>query len=453
MCFDAASGKFLWQLVFDKLPQGRIHDFPEYGINSVPTVVGDRVYFVTNRCTVVCASLNGPSDRARGMKRPGYEDPTDGVIFWEYDMIKEHGVFPHNASAGCPIVLGDLLFVQTGNGVDEGHFHLPAPDAPSFICLNAKTGKLVWSDNSPGKGILHGQWASPAYTTEPVPQVIFPGGDGWLRAFDPPTGRLLWKFDCNPKDAVYELAGTATRNDFIAAPVVYDDKVYIGVGQDPEHSTGLGHFWCIDLHNAVARAARNKDRDVSDELLGRDVGKGPNGTDRLYGVDNPHSALAWHFGGDNPDEAAVRRFKFGRTMSTACIVDGLVYVPELSGILHCFDARTGVHYWQYDTKASIWGSVYYVDGKLLLGTDEDLLYVFRHDPRPEKMDELDIKARDRKDHRAQRLALRKRWEQKYLINQIELDGHVKATPVVVNGVLYVTTEKTLYAFDSPPPPP
>ena len=28
--------------------------------------------------------------------------------------------------------------------------------------------------------------------------------------------------------------------------VVYDNKVYLAVGQDPEHGEGIGHLWCID---------------------------------------------------------------------------------------------------------------------------------------------------------------------------------------------------------------
>jgi outer membrane protein assembly factor BamB len=446
LCFEETDGKFLWQLVFDKLPSGRVHDFPEYGICATPTVEGDRIYFVSNRCAVVCASLNGPADRAKGVKRSGYDTPTDGVILWEFDMMGKLNVFPHNLAVCCPLVVGDLLYVVTANGVDEGHFNVPQPTAPSFICLNKNDGKLVWQSNAPGRGILHGQWSNPVFSDAGgVKQVIFPGGDGWLYSFAPETGELLWKFDCNPKDAVYELAGTGTRNDFIGTPVVYDNKVYIGVGQDPEHSTGVGHFWSVDIPKAVANAKKNPNKDVSSELVDK-VEKTPEGETRMTGKPNPDSAMAWHFGGDNPDQLAVRAFKFGRTMSTATIVDDVVYIAELSGILHCLNAQTGEHNWQYDTKAAIWGSTYYCDGKVYLGTDADELIVFRHDPKPAKMDELDVKAKDQKDHRAQRLVLRKKWEEKYLIGKAEFDGHIKSTPTIANGVLYVMTEKTLYAI-------
>jgi hypothetical protein len=61
--------------------------------------------------------------------------------------------------------------------------------------------------------VLHGQWASSAYAViDDVPQVIFPGGDGWVRSFrgeKSADGRpeLLWEFDCNPKKSKYSVSG------------------------------------------------------------------------------------------------------------------------------------------------------------------------------------------------------------------------------------------------------
>ena len=62
----------------------------------------------------------------------------------------------------------------------------------------------------------------PAYgVINGVPQVIIPGGDGWVYAFAPATGDIIWKFDCNPKDSVWKLGGRGTRNNIISTPVVY----------------------------------------------------------------------------------------------------------------------------------------------------------------------------------------------------------------------------------------
>ena len=46
---------------------------------------------------------------------------------------------------------GDILFVNTSNGVDEAHITIPAPEAPSFMAMDKNTGKVYWTDNSPGQ--------------------------------------------------------------------------------------------------------------------------------------------------------------------------------------------------------------------------------------------------------------------------------------------------------------
>jgi len=450
MCFDAQTGKFLWQAVHDKLPSGQVNDWPKEGLCSTPVVEGDRVYYVSNRCTVVCADLHGMANGMQGRplrgidpktgKQIDYNSPTDADILWEYDMIKELNVFPHNMSACSPLLVGDILFIVTGNGVDEGHINIPSPEAPSFIALDKNTGKLLWKSNAPGKNIMHGQWSNPVYANiDGTRQVIFPGGDGWLYSFVPETGELLWKFDCNPKDAVYELGGTGTRNDFIGTPVVYKNRIYIGVGQDPEHSTGIANFFCI----APKKDSRG---DISKYLEVRT--KDAEGKEKIGEKPNPNSHELWRFGGVDDRKWAPRDFRFGRTMSTACVVDDIVYISELAGFLHCLDANTGKHYWSFDTKASIWGSPYYVDGKILLANDQGELFIFRHLKQHDVYDEVAAAQNmtDRKAARAAMLAVRKQLSDKYLLAKIEFDTHIRSTPVVANGVLYVMTEKSLYAI-------
>ncbi len=257
-----------------------------------------------------------------------------------------------------------------------------------------------------GELIQHGQWSNPAYAVvNGKPQVVFPGGDGWLRAFDPANGKLIWKFDCNPKDAEYELGGKGTRSDFIATPAIYKNRVYIGVGQDPEHNPGVGHLWCIDM---------TKTGDVSPEVV-TDNSVWPPRTQK-----NPNSGMVWHYGGPITDPALCRKLKrnyhFGRTMSTCAVHDGLCYAARLLGIIHCLDADTGKVYWEHDTGKQSWSSPYYADGKVYFGNDEDQVYVFAH------------------------------GKTKKLLAQNEMGGHVRAAPVAANGVLYVMTENKLYAI-------
>ena len=108
---------------------------------------------------------------------------------------------------------------------------------------------------------------------------------------------MLWKFDANPKESKWVLGGAGTRNDIIATPVVYDGLVYVAVGQDPEHGEGIGHLWCIDP---------TKRGDVSTQLAMRIEGdkRVPIPHRRVQAVipengeiavDNPNSAVVWHF--------------------------------------------------------------------------------------------------------------------------------------------------------------
>ena len=152
------------------------------------------------------------------------------------------------------------------------------------------------------------------------------------------------------------------------------------------------------------------------------------------------------YGGIESRPFAVRDFKFGRTMSTACIVDDILYLGELPGYVHCFNAKTGEHYWQYDTKSSTWGSCFYVDGKVMIGNDTGDLYVWKHTKTPEKIDDIDEKAANQQASRKFRAAKQKEVAEKYLLAKIEFDAPVRSTPVVANGVLYVMTEKTLFAI-------
>ncbi len=248
MAFAEATGDFLWQMTHEKLTSGRVNDWPQQGVCSTPFVEGNRLYYTSNRATLVSLDTEGLKDGNAGpVADEKAKGPTDGDVVWEYDMMAELDVFPHNLAVSSPLVVDGILYATTGNGVDEGHVNIPVPTAPSFVAVEAATGKLVWESNLPGDKILHGTWSNPAYgVIKGRPQVIFPGGDGWVYSFEPKTGKLLWKFDANPKDSVWVLGGRGTRNNIIATPVIWEDKVYIGVGQDPEHGEGVGNFWAID---------------------------------------------------------------------------------------------------------------------------------------------------------------------------------------------------------------
>lgn len=425
MCLSEKTGDLLWQAIHDKLPAGRVNDWPREGICSSPVVEGNRLYYVNNRCQVICADLEGFLDgKNDGVTDEKYKEKTDVDIIWQLDMITELDVFPHNLATCSPLLVGDTLFVITSNGVDEGHINVPKPSAPSFLAIDKKTGKVKWSSNLPsqslveakkgnekveiktlinqGKLLMHGQWSNPVYA-EPAgkPMIIFPGGDGWVYAFKPESGELLWKFDCNPKNSVYELGGKGTRNDFVSTPVIYDNKLYIGVGQDPEHDKGVGHLWCID----ITKTPSNPQKDLSPV----------NDNFNPAAPVNKNSGLVWHYGGNAPPDYD-RNYYFGRTMSTVAVHEGLLYTAEYDGFVHCLDAKTGKKYWQHDMEADTWSSTFVADGRVYIGNENGQLFVFET------------------------------GKEKKLLNTVEMKGKIRATPVAANGTIYMITENPCRLF-------
>jgi outer membrane protein assembly factor BamB len=308
MCFRESDGEFLWQHTNPKLASGRANDWPYQGVCSSPLVEGNTLYYVTNRSEVVSLDTRGEGKHAK--------------VNWHFDMMEEVGSQPHNMSNSSPVSYGDLIFMSTANGQDESHVHIPSPRAPAIIALNKKTGKLVWEDNPVEDRILHGQWASPAVgKIGDTVQVVIGQGDGYVRGYEAETGKRLWWFDMNPKDAVWP----KTRNEVISTPVIYDNKVYIGNGQDPEHGEGIGHLYAIDA---------TKRGDIT------------------------QSGKIWQFD------------KILRSISTGALKNGLLFYSDFSGFLHCLDAATGQEYWNHDLLASVWGSPMVIGDKVYLG-DED----------------------------------------------------------------------------------
>ena len=400
MCFRESDGKFLWQITHDK--HDKEIDFEKIGIVSTPVVEGERLYYVSNRCELVCADVAGDP------KAPG-----KGRIVWSLDMIDKLKVFPGGTSgsvpSSSPLIVGDLVYVLTSNGNDSSTPpKVVQPQAPSLVAVNKHTGKVVWSDNSPGDRIMDGQWSSPvAAEVNGEMLVIYGGGDGWLYAFEAQTGALRWKFDCNPKAAVFKPGGRGDRGYLIATPVVYDHKLYAAVASNPEDGDGVGRLWCIDITKKPA----NKDRDLSPYAR-------PTTNPKFDPKDpkNKDSGLVWHHGGLVVPRPARARADLRPFAQHRAVHDGLVYAAEIAGFLQCLDAATGQKYWGFDLQNSTWNSPYYVDGKVFLGTDDGGLFVFKHGKHLEKP------------------------------GKIEMLEQLKVPPAAANGVLFITNGTHLYAI-------
>jgi outer membrane protein assembly factor BamB len=126
--------------------------------------------------------------------------------------------------------------------------------------------------------------------------------------------------------------------------VIFDDKVFVAVGQDPEHGEGVGHLWSVD---------GTKQGDVTE------------------------SGLVW-------------QHPFRRTVSSVAIEGGVVYAANFSGFLHALDLKSGKLLWEHDLLAAIWGSPYVVDGKVMIGDEDGDLTIMKTGPVKEVLSEINF---------------------------------------------------------------
>lgn len=422
-CFRESDGKLLYRYVSPRLPQGRVHDWPYSAMACSPLIEGERLWFTTNRAEVICFDI-GPLLRDEGQPRE----------LWKVDMMKEFGVKPCGSRMTlchfCSIAShGDLIYVITGNGVGDDRLKVSAPDAPSLICFHKDTGKVAWTDNSPGANILSGQWSSPlVIEVGGQAQVVVPQGDGWIRSFEPATGKLLWKFDMNRKTAHWALGGSGSRNDILATPVFYGGRIYVASGQEPEHGDGDGRLVCIDP---------TRTGDISSELA-VDADGQPLPVHRLQAVDpkqgqraiaNPNSGLVWECVNQDSNGDGKIDFEEGfyRTCGSVSIKDDLLVVSNFNGLIHCLDAKTGKVHWRFDALASIYGAPLIVGDKVYIADEDGDVAILGLSADPSR-------------------ALRNLADGPAPLAEVNVDDTVYCSPIFANGTLYVASRDTLYAI-------
>ena len=378
MAFRAADGRFLWQDLAPRVERG-LREFLLPSTTSAPYVEGNRLYYVTAECQLRSLDTQGFRDGENSgpYREEVFKDNAAADIVWELDMCGRLGVFPHEATNSEVLPVGDLLMVSTSNGQNEGHSGVPSPRAPSLIAVNKHSGEVVWRAIGAGGKVLHGQWSSPvAADVNGRIQVLFGGGDGWLRAYDAASGHEVWRFDGNPKDARWlPRPRVLSRSAIIASPVFADGRVFIAMGQSPGHGNGPS------LIHAIS----------------------PSGQGDVTG-----SRLLW------------TSREVGRVVGTPIVKDGLLYVGDLGGTVHCLDAATGAHVWKHETNEAIWGSLLLAGDRLYVGNVEGSMTVLRAGRRKE------------------------------LLAQIEMDAPLYSRPALIGDALYLATARRLYLIAAKP---
>ncbi len=404
MCLEPNTGAMTWQMVIPRYEEGDIppSHFNRWrcGVCSRPAIDGKRLYIVGPRGDILCLDRNGQTDGNDGpyLDEAAYMElsadykleKTDGDIIWEYNMVRNNSVVPHDVCGSSPLLIGDYLYACTSNGQDNKHRYIVNPKAPALIVLDKKTGKLVAFENEGiSKRTFHCNWSSPvAAMIDDQAVVLFGGGDGILYAFQAVTAtgdkpqalKKLWQYDCcpgeyrtvdgNPK--TYSSHSKKTPDgpsEIIAIPTVADGRVYVPIGQSPNHGPGQGMLSCID----IATGQKVWDSSVVD-----------------------------------------------RTTAQPAIDNGLLYISDYSGKLSCLNADTGKLYWQHDMEAGSWcASPVIADGKVYVSTERNVLWIL------------------------------KAGKEKQVVQMSRMKS-VPITPFVHDGMFFLPTQKRLFALKTTP---
>ena len=134
----------------------------------------------------------------------------------------------------------------------------------------------------------------------------------------------------------------------------------MAIGRDPDHGRGRGALHCLDADQAG---------------------------------DSTKTGTLWTYRG------------LDRSLSTVSIADGLLYIADVGGRVHCLDPESGKVYWVYDSNGRTIASTMVADGKIYLPNEK-------------------------------RLNILAAGKELKLLNQINLGGPAWGTPVAANGTLY-----------------
>ncbi|HEY3325175.1 MAG TPA: PQQ-binding-like beta-propeller repeat protein [Planctomycetota bacterium] len=429
-CFRESDGRLLWRMQSPKIPM--LYGRDAYGVCATPLIEKDRVYLVSHLGDVLCLSADGLASGNRGPftdeanyfaserkllsatidpdgtrhvecspGKPATLGPLDADIIWRFDMLNQVNCWPYNALSSCPLIRGDRLYVTTcstrsgyGDGSEEPidqwkeKYGKTSYPSPGLIVLDKNTGRLLAKETTGGfDETFHGAHASPALGKVNGKELIFfGGGNGTCYAFEA---------DFAPK-----VDGTPAELKLVWKFDCLDPSSY---------AAGFGLERLVKAET-IATPVFYGNRVYTS--IGNDLAKsGPDAKQgRLVCIDATQT-------GNITRTGRIWSFDEMRsTASTVAIADGLLYTADASGIIYCFDADTGALCWTHRA-APVWSSPLIADGKVFIGLHQKGFLIFAH-------------------NREKKLLFESKGHEDFV-----------ASPAVANGVLYIASQKHLYAIE------
>ncbi|MEX0703771.1 MAG: PQQ-binding-like beta-propeller repeat protein [Planctomycetales bacterium] len=301
VCLDAATGQTLWENRFNVY----LSDVPDTRV-AWSAVVGDPatgdVYAVG-----VCNYFQKI-------------DGNTGKTIWGHSLNEEYGFLDtYGGRTNFPILQGDLAIVSAvviGWGETSRPTH-------RFVAFDKRNGQPVWIQGTTPHPHDTTYSAPVATVIEGQPAIVFGSGDGGVHAFQPQTGKPIWKY-------------MVTKRGVNTTPLVIDGGKTVICGHSEENldSNEMGALFSLDA---------TKIGDIT------------------------QSGVNWR----------VRQWAVGR--AAPLLVDGRLYAVEDGGNLLVIDPKTGKRLSQQKLGTAQFSSPLYADGKIYAFTANSPWYILQPD--------------------------------------------------------------------------
>lgn len=292
MCFDAATGKLLWE-----------HKFNVWHTDIVSVRLG---------WTNLAGDPETGNVYAHGTQGLLFCFDENGKILWQHSMTEEYGrITGYGGRVTSPIVDGDLVIM----GMLNASWGDQARGGNRFVALDKRTGDVVWWGGT-------GQIPKDTYYSVPVVAVIngerlviSGSGDGGVYAFRARTGEKVWGY----------VFGAGAVN---CSPVVDGTHVYIGHGEENLDNNKQGRVICLDaadVHDGKPRLVWDRPG-LKVKYCSPVIHDG-----RLYVCDE----VAQMYCLDGKTGKTLWRYKYGRNAKGSPVwADGKIYVAEVNAKFH-----------------------------------------------------------------------------------------------------------------------
>ena len=295
VCFDADSGKQLWEKKYNVFMTDIVRDRLGWG-HPVGDPETGNVYVHGSQGFFQCFDK-------------------DGKLLWQHSLTEDYGrVTGYGGRVVSPIVDEDLVII----GLVNASWGEQTIGGTRFLACDKRTGAIRWWGWT-GFRVKDTYYSNPVVATINGERLLISGGgDGGVHAFKVRTGEKVWSY----------LFGSGAVN---CSPVVKDNLVYIGTGEEIENSDVQGRVICLD---------------------GADVKDGK-------------PKLVWKVDGIKD--------KF----ASPILHEGRLYVCDELGRMFCLDAKTGNTLWDYQFGRNTKGSPVWADGKIYIGEVDRTFHVLK----------------------------------------------------------------------------